>query len=124
MRPERTANEMKTPGHYGTVATRRETGQRGRWYKPLRCSICRAFIWVHPIALKEPIGAPEPLQEWVLCQPCHGELLVEMSRSTIRSPVRLRIAMGHVAANSFWSLSRGHICYLVGGTKIKQSPCA
>ncbi len=98
MRPERTANEMKTPGHYGTVATRRETGQRGRWYKPLRCSICRAFIWVHPIALKEPIGAPEPLQEWVLCQPCHGELLVEMSRSTIRSPVRLRIAMGLVAA--------------------------
>lgn len=53
---------------------------------------------VQPIALKEPIGAPEPLQEWVLCQPCNEALLVEMSRSTIRSPVRLRIAIGLVAA--------------------------
>jgi hypothetical protein len=86
------------PGNDETDTTRQETGQRGFWYKRLRCSICRAFIWVHPIALKEPIGAPEPLQEWVLCQPCHEALLVEMSRSTIRSPVRLRIAIGLVAA--------------------------
>ncbi|MFL5659791.1 MAG: hypothetical protein ACJ8BW_00400 [Ktedonobacteraceae bacterium] len=41
---------------------------------------------------------PEPRQEWLLCKPCHEALLVEMSRSSIRSPVRLRIAMGLVAA--------------------------
>ena len=92
------AKEMKTPGHYGTVDPRRETGLRGRWYKPLRCSICRTFIWFHPIALKEPSGAPEPLQEWVICHACHEALLVEMSRSTLHSPVRLRIAVGLVAA--------------------------
>ena len=86
------------PGNDAQIATRRETGQKGRWYKPLRCSICRAFIWVHPISLRDPIGAPEPLQEWVLCKPCHEALLVEMSRSTLHSPVRLRIAMGLVAA--------------------------
>jgi hypothetical protein len=86
------------PGNDVTVATRRETGQKGRWYKPLRCSICTSFIWLHPIALKEPVEAPEPLQEWVLCKPCHEALLVEMSRSTIRSSVRLRIAMGLVAS--------------------------
>jgi len=53
---------------------------------------------LHPIVLKEPVGAPEPRQEWVLCKPCQQALLVEMSRSSIYSPVRLRIAMGLVAA--------------------------
>jgi hypothetical protein len=86
------------PGNDVTVATRRETGQRGHWYKPIRCSICTSFIWFHPIALKEPVEAPEPRHEWVLCKPCHKALLVEMARSSIRSPMRLRIAMGLVAA--------------------------
>jgi hypothetical protein len=99
VRPEeQRANEIMTPGNDVTVATTRETGQRGRWYKPIRCSICTSFIWFNPIALKEPVGAPEPRQEWVLCKSCHAALLVEMRRSTIRSPVRLRIAMGLVAA--------------------------
>ncbi|GAC1344936.1 MAG: hypothetical protein NVSMB27_06500 [Ktedonobacteraceae bacterium] len=86
------------PGNDVTFATRRETGQRGNWYKPVRCSICTSFIWFHPIALEEPVGAPEPRHEWVLCKPCHEALLVEMRRSSISSPARLRIAMGLVAA--------------------------
>ncbi len=92
------ATEMMMPENDGTVATRRETGQRWRWYKPVRCSICTSFIWFQPIALKEPVGAPEPRHEWVLCKPCHEALLVEMRRSSLRSPARLRIAMGLVAA--------------------------
>ncbi len=76
----------------------RETEQGGRWYKPIRCSICTSVVWFHQVALKEPVGAPEPRHEWVLCKPCHQALLVEMRRSSIRSPVRLRIAMGLVAA--------------------------
>jgi hypothetical protein len=89
---------MMIPGNDETVATRRETGQRERWYKPIRCSICTSFIWFHPIALKEPVGAPDPRHAWILCKPCHEALLVEMARSSIRSPARLRIAMGLVAA--------------------------
>jgi len=89
---------MLMPGNDVTVATGRETGQRGRWYKPIRCSICTSFIWFHPVVLKEPVGAPEPRREWVLCKPCHEALLVEMRRSSIHTPVRLRIAMGLVAA--------------------------
>ncbi|MFL5624373.1 MAG: hypothetical protein ACJ788_02130 [Ktedonobacteraceae bacterium] len=87
-----------TPGDDVAVVTRRETGQRRRWYKPIRCSICTSVIWFHSIALKEPVGTPEPRHEWVLCKPCHEALLVEMRRSSIRSPARLRIAMGLVAA--------------------------
>ena len=86
------------PGNDVTVATRGEAGQRGRWYKPKRCSICTSLIWFHPIALKEAAGTPEPRYEWVLCKPCHEALLVEMRRSSIPSPARLRIAMGLVAA--------------------------
>jgi hypothetical protein len=87
-----------TPGNDLTVATRRETGQRGRWYRPTRCAICTDIIWLLPIRLKEPVEAPEPRHQWVICKPCHKALLVEMQRSSIRSPVRLRIAMGLVAA--------------------------
>lgn len=86
------------PGNDATIATGRETERRGRWYKPIRCAICTSFIWLHPIALKEPVEAPEPRHEWVLCKACHEALLVEMRRSSIRLPTRLRVAMGLVAA--------------------------
>jgi hypothetical protein len=56
------------------------------------------LIWFHRIAIKEAVGAPEPRHEWVLCKPCHKALLMEIRRSSIRSPARLRIAMGLVAA--------------------------
>src|SRR5260370_1598647 len=85
------------PGNDVAVTTRREPGQRG-WYKPVRCSVCTNFIWFHPIALNEPVGAPEPRHDWMLCKPCYEALLVEMRRSSIRSPARLRIALGLVAA--------------------------
>lgn len=77
---------------------RRETGRRGCWYRSVRCTICTNRIWLYPISLKEPVEAPEPRHEWVLCKPCHKALLVEMRRSSLRSPMRLRIAMGLVAA--------------------------
>lgn len=46
----------------------------------------------------EPEGVPEPRQSWVLCQRCYGELIAEMRRSPVRTPLRLRIAMGIVAS--------------------------
>ena len=84
------------PGNDGTDTTRKETGQRE--YIPIRCSICTHFILFHSIAIKEPIDAPEPRHEWFLCKPCHEALLIEMRRSTLRSSIRLRIAIGLVAA--------------------------
>jgi len=83
-------------GNDGTDTTRKETGQRE--YIPIRCSICTHFILLHSIALIEPIDAPEPRHEWFLCKTCHEALLVEMRRSALRSPIRLRIAVGLVAA--------------------------
>lgn len=83
-------NETPVPG--------REIEQRGRGHKSLRCSICTKLTWFRSIALHEPLEAPEPRRGWVLCKPCYEALLLEMQRSSVRSPIRLRIAVGLVAA--------------------------
>lgn len=62
------------------------------------CSICNNRIWFAPIRIREPEGVPPPRLEWVLCKECHGALLYEVRRSPVRSPLRLRIAVGIVAA--------------------------
>jgi hypothetical protein len=46
----------------------------------------------------EPEGVPDQRRQWTLCSPCHQALLEEMRHSPVRSPLRLRIAMGLVAA--------------------------
>ncbi|MDQ2715318.1 MAG: hypothetical protein M3Z08_10455 [Chloroflexota bacterium] len=89
---------MLIPEDERTVVTTREAVQRERWYTPVRCSVCMSYIWFRPIVLKEAVGAPEPRHEWVLCTPCHEALIAEMRRSSLKSPVRMRVAMGLVAA--------------------------
>lgn len=86
------------PDNESVIATTQPTRQRVRWFRPMRCSICLRLIWSHRITLTEPTEAPEPRQQWVLCNPCHEALLVEIRRSTLRSATRLRIAVGLVAA--------------------------
>jgi hypothetical protein len=86
------------PENDATVATRDATEQKKRWYKPVRCSICTSWVWFRPVELKELVGGPEPLRKWVLCKPCHEAILAEMRRSPLRSPARLRVAIGLVAA--------------------------
>ena len=46
----------------------------------------------------EPEGVPEPRLTWTLCKPCYGALINEMRVSPVRSPLRLRIAVGIVAS--------------------------
>lgn len=53
---------------------------------------------MRPIALKEPVEAPEPRHEWILCSYCHRALLNEMYRASLSSPVRLRVAVGLIAS--------------------------
>lgn len=40
----------------------------------------------------------EPRLSWTLCKGCYHALLAELRRSPIRSPLRLRIAIGLVAS--------------------------
>lgn len=63
-----------------------------------RCSICRRHTRFSTTLLTEPAGVPEPRQTWTLCKRCHAALQIEMYRSPVLSPLRLRIAIGIVAA--------------------------
>ncbi len=62
------------------------------------CSICNNRIWFSPTRIREPEGVPEPRLAWLLCKECHGALLDEVRRSPIHTPLRLRIAVGIIAA--------------------------
>jgi hypothetical protein len=64
-----------------------------------RCSICTRRAGPRATYLIEPLGVPEPRRSWTLCKRCSELLLIEMERSPVLSPLRLRIAMGIVAAD-------------------------
>jgi hypothetical protein len=55
-------------------------------------------MWNNSVPLTEPEDVPEPRQEWTLCKRCHQALLVRLRLSPVRTPLRLRIAIGLVAA--------------------------
>jgi hypothetical protein len=76
----------------------RESSRRAKKRTNERCSICTNHTWFEPVHLMEPEGVPEPRLSWVLCQDCYQALVVEMRRSPVRSPLRLRVAIGLVAS--------------------------
>ncbi len=80
------------------IAIRRKGVRRLRRAGPSRCAICSSRIWFAPVDLTEPESVPEPRLSWLLCKACYGAVLAEVRRSPVRSPLRLRIAMGIVAS--------------------------
>ncbi len=80
------------------VAARREGSRRQRMRAITRCSICNGRMWFHPLHIIEPEGVPEPRLKWTLCKPCYNALLKEMRVSPVRSPLRLRVAVGIIAS--------------------------
>ena len=81
-----------------TVSLQRDKPRQSRKRAITRCSICKRRTWYYCIPLIEPEGVPDPRQEWTLCKRCHQELLVQLRLSPVRTPLRLRIAIGLVAA--------------------------
>src|SRR5258708_16011170 len=79
------------------AAMQRDNSRRPKKRAITQCSICMRRTF-NAIPLMEPEGVPEPRREWKLCKDCHEALLVQMRLSPVRSPLRLRIAMGLVAA--------------------------
>ncbi|HEU5229021.1 MAG TPA: hypothetical protein VFU49_14480 [Ktedonobacteraceae bacterium] len=83
----------------GAVATvQQENARRLRKWTLTHCSVCTRYIWFNPIHYIESQEVPEPRFSWTLCKSCSQALRAEMSRSPIRSPLRLRIAIGMIAA--------------------------
>ena len=80
------------------VGQARNNHRKARKRTNEHCSICTDRIWFDAVPLMEPEDVPEPRHAWVLCRQCYQALMIEMRRSPVRSPLRLRIAMGLVAA--------------------------
>ncbi len=72
---------------------------------PVRCSICYRRIWNGALLLKEPAEAPAPQHIWTLCKTCHDAVQTQLVRSPLRSPLRVRVATGLVAAER-WPRAR------------------
>jgi hypothetical protein len=77
---------------YGKHATRKRMAS---------CAICTCRIWRHPVHVVEPENVPLTRLSWALCQRCYQVLQAELLRSSLQSPLRLRIAMGMVASE-YW----------------------
>ena len=80
------------------VAIHQNKARKQKRGTPTCCSVCTRRIWFDPIYVQEPEGVPEPRLTWILCKECHGVLMTEFRRSPVCSPLRLRIAIGLIAA--------------------------
>jgi len=98
------------------VVVDRENSRRAKKRTNEHCSICTNRIRYDAVHLMEPEGVPEPRRSWILCQECYQVLLVEMRRSPIRTPLRLRIAMGLVASER-WPQSYSTSSIMLGDRK-------
>lgn len=81
-----------------TVTLQRNKPHQSQKQSSIRCSICERRVWHNFVPLSEPENVPAPRQEWTLCKRCHEELLDQLRLSPVQTPLRLRIAIGLVAA--------------------------
>jgi hypothetical protein len=65
---------------------------------PQRCSICNRRLGRWMFFVEETGDVPEPRGSWVLCAACNEAVHIQMELSPVQSPVKLRVAVGLVAA--------------------------
>ena len=98
------------------IALRRKRVHRLRRRGVIRCAICTSRVWFAPVDITEPESVPEPRLSWLLCKACYNALLAEVRRSPVRSPLRLRIAIGIVASER-WPQSYSSSFIMLGDRK-------
>ncbi|HST89759.1 MAG TPA: hypothetical protein VLJ14_15405 [Ktedonobacterales bacterium] len=64
----------------------------------LRCAICDHRLGSSIIFLEETGDVPEPRQSWMVCGACDAAVKERLAASPLRSPLRLRVAVGLVAS--------------------------
>ena len=107
---------MKDAKGESMIVVGRESSRRAKKRTNEHCSICTNRIRYDAVHLEEPEGVPEPRRSWILCQECYQVLLVEMRKSPIRTPLRLRITMGLVASER-WPQSYSSSSIMLGDRK-------
>ncbi|MBF6592272.1 MAG: hypothetical protein IVW57_17305 [Ktedonobacterales bacterium] len=62
-----------------------------------QCSICARRLGKTLAYLEETGDVPEPRQSWLLCEACSAAVHLQMERSQVRTPLRLRVAVALVS---------------------------
>ncbi len=62
------------------------------------CAICTRRTSSGMFMLQERLELAVPRQSWLLCWACTTAVIAELERSTLRTPLRIRVAVGMVAA--------------------------
>jgi hypothetical protein len=75
---------------------------RSRWLHLSRCAICGRHAGVYERILEEPATSAARGVTWRLCEDCFVAVGRELERAELRTPARVRVALGLVAAE------RGH----------------
>jgi hypothetical protein len=93
-------SEARHPMHHGAPITTQpnEARKSQRGYASPVCSVCTNRIWFDPVVVTEPEGVPEPRLSWQLCNACYQALQAQLQKSPLQSPLRVRIAIGLIAA--------------------------
>lgn len=66
---------------------------------PPRCDICEVRTGRDVAFLDETGDVPEPRRSWLLCADCNAAVNAELARSPVATPLRVRVAVGIVAAD-------------------------
>ena len=62
------------------------------------CDICRRRLGKDIFFVEETGDVPDERQSWALCEECHAAVRERLEVSPVRTPLRLRVAVGLVAA--------------------------
>ncbi|MGH2514504.1 MAG: hypothetical protein ACRDHP_02510 [Ktedonobacterales bacterium] len=101
---------MDSSFHAGGAQTAPDdAGASGARTEALRCDICNHRLGGTVSYLEETGDVPDPRQSWVLCTECNGAVHEQMERAPVRSPLRLRVAIGIVSTERTPTARRAHL---------------
>lgn len=63
-----------------------------------RCDVCGQPLGSRAFYLEEDADLPNPRQAWTICAACNDAVLLQLDRSDVQTPLRLRVAIGVVAS--------------------------
>ena len=78
-------------------------------HAPTRCSICQRRLGRTLHFLDETGDVPEPRMSWALCDACNTAVREQMTQSSVRGALRLRVAIGLVATERTPAARRARI---------------
>jgi hypothetical protein len=64
----------------------------------IRCDICERRLGKSLFFIEETGDVPDERRSWTLCEGCHTAVREQLAISPVRTPLRLRVAVGLVAS--------------------------